>query len=166
MTKTTSKPIKRNGKAKLYFAYGANTNIAGMARRCPDARPIGRMRLNDHRLIFRGVADVEPVDGRHVSGALWWITPACEASLDRFEGYPYHYVKRRTKVVLHGEEQEVMFYVMRRNNGTSPPPDSYEFTLRHGYEAFGIPQDQIDKAIDEAVAEMEEAPFHKDSGWG
>lgn len=149
---------------RIYFAYGANTNIDSMARRCPDAAPVGRMRLSDYRLVFRGVADVEPFEGRHVSGALWWITEDCEASLDRFEGYPLHYVKRQTTVKLNGEVLPVMFYVMRQCNGTGAPPERYELTLREGYDAFGIPQAQIDKAIYESVSE--DGEFSKESSWG
>lgn len=148
---------------KLYFAYGANTNVSNMDVRCPAAKPVGRMRLADYRLIFRGVADVEPAEGRHVSGALWWITADCEAALDRFEGYPYHYVKRTTSVEMDGQTYTVMFYVMRQSHGTGEPPGSYEACLREGYDDFGIPQAQIDRAIEESVTET--GPFKKASAW-
>jgi hypothetical protein len=41
----------------LYFAYGSNLNIAGMAQRCPAAKPVSRFLLPNARLVFRGVAD-------------------------------------------------------------------------------------------------------------
>ena len=37
----------------LYFAYGSNLNLDQMARRCPDAEPVGRVRLDGYRLAFR-----------------------------------------------------------------------------------------------------------------
>ena len=35
----------------LYFAYGMNTNLGEMARRCPGAVSLGHARLIDH--VFR-----------------------------------------------------------------------------------------------------------------
>ena len=34
----------------LYFAYGANMDVAAMARRCPRSKPLGLARLMRHRL--------------------------------------------------------------------------------------------------------------------
>ena len=45
----------------LYLAYGMNTNIDQMASRCPGSVSIGRVDIPDHRLVFRGVADIEVV---------------------------------------------------------------------------------------------------------
>ena len=77
----------------LYFAYGSNINLDQMAYRCPDARVIGPVVLEGYRLAFRGnasgngVATVVPHKGGKVHGLLWEITPACEQTLDRYEGY-------------------------------------------------------------------------------
>jgi hypothetical protein len=172
MTKTTtkarqralpglSKPVPKRKPANradriLYFAYGANTNLASMDSRCPDADPVGKMMLEDHCLKFRGVADVVRAPGRTVFGALWWITPRCERSLDAFEGFPSFYTKQYGKVVLDGVERIVMFYVMAKDGPASPPYSGYERTLREGYEEFGLPQEQIDLAIEECPA-----PVHR-----
>lgn len=43
----------------LYFAYGSNLNLDQMARRCPDAEPVGRVRLDGYRLAFRRTVDVQ-----------------------------------------------------------------------------------------------------------
>ena len=63
---------------KLYFAYGANLNIANMAQRCPSAVAIEPFYLHDYRLMFSGVATIEPAEGARVPGALWAITEACD----------------------------------------------------------------------------------------
>ena len=72
----SSKPRKlRTLPRTLYFAYGANTNTEAMAGRCPLAAPHGKMMLRDHRLMFRGVADVVPHEGRTVFGASTTLPP-------------------------------------------------------------------------------------------
>ena len=38
----------------LYFAYGANMDVAAMATRCPGAKPVGTARLPRHRFIITG----------------------------------------------------------------------------------------------------------------
>lgn len=155
-----SAPAKRARKAgkgatprRLYFAYGANTNKASMARRCPDARPVCVMKLDGHRLAFRGVADVVPASGECVFGVLWEITDRCEAALDRFEGFPTMYGKEYGKATLPGGEvAHVMWYTMNADpDHYQPPYEGYEATLRVGYADFGLPVEQLDLAILRAV---------------
>lgn len=138
--------------ARLYFAYGANTNLDAMSMRCPNAEPIGVVRLHGHRLVFRGVADVEPHAGSTVAGALWEITEACEASLDIFEGYPRLYDKAEFSLEYEGARRNVMLYYMVGRGGYAPPFASYEDTLREGYDEFGMSHRQIDAAIAHARA--------------
>lgn len=62
----------------LYFAYGSNLNLDQMARRCPDAEPVGRVRLDGYRLAFRrtggGYLTILPDKGNHVDGLLWKVS--------------------------------------------------------------------------------------------
>ena len=53
-------------KYRKYFAYGINLNHSSMHSLCPFAVPIGKYELPDHRLVFRGVADVEYCEGHSV----------------------------------------------------------------------------------------------------
>jgi len=162
MTKkrTTTTAAKRI----LYFAYGANTNVDSMASRCPAAEPVGAMILEAHKLKFAGVADVVQAESGRVAGALWWITPACERSLDRFEGFPNLYVKAYGTVKMDGAEHVVMFYVMRKDSHPSPPSAGYLATLRQGYRDFDLPQEQLDLALADCPQ-----PIHRfrsyDEGW-
>ena len=39
---------------KLYFAYGSNMNLNQMAFRCPDAKVIESVQVENYRLAFRG----------------------------------------------------------------------------------------------------------------
>ena len=133
----------------LYFAYGANTNVAAMARRCPKAQPLGPMNFKDYKLVFRGVADIVPCKGEQVFGALWRITDECEQALDAFEGFPNLYTKIYGELTSKGKTEEVMMYAMtpEHHRGTGAPSATYEATLRQGYCTFGLPQSQIDDAI-------------------
>ena len=84
----------------LYFAYGSNLDLEQMAQRCPDAEIVGPVRLENYELRFRGsgFATVAPKKGSTVHGLVWKITPNCEQSLDRYEGYPRHYTKETVTV--------------------------------------------------------------------
>lgn len=84
-----------------YFAYGSNLNIAQMKRRCPNAKMIGRSYLYNHRLVYKGsktgaYLTVEPCDNSTVSLGVWEITKADERALDRYEGFPEFYTKKRS----------------------------------------------------------------------
>ena len=43
----------------LYAAYGSNLNKAQMQKRCPKSKPFGAIVLDEFRLVFKGVADME-----------------------------------------------------------------------------------------------------------
>lgn len=135
----------------LYFAYGSNLNKRAMASRCPKARPMGKFTLPDMKLVFRGVADIEPAKGSKVEGALWLITPECEAALDRYEGvgsgfYRKEYWPCRTHHPKFGHETRVMAYVMN-SNGIFPPSEFYLDTIKQGYKDFGMSRAQLDEAV-------------------
>jgi hypothetical protein len=78
----------------LYFAYGANMCRDAMQFRCPDAQSRGAFLLRNWELQFYCHATIEPRSGSAVAGVLWALTPECEYSLDRFEGFPDYYTKR------------------------------------------------------------------------
>ena len=137
---------------KLYLAYGANTNFRSMKERCPAARYVATIPLHHHRLVFRGVADVVPARGARAMCGLWLITPECEESLDRFEGFPRLYVKKYVTTRIEGRRHRVMLYVMRNPGarGQALPSAAYEATLRKGYVDCGIGALQLDNAIERA----------------
>lgn len=146
-----------------YFAYGANTNLSSMAHRCPAAKPLGTLILEDHRLVFSGVADIQEWKGCVVHGALWHITPECERALDRFEGFPNLYVKTWIDFEHDGKDCKAMVYVMRNRTSMSPPGPGYEGTLREGYRHFKMPQRQINRAI--RLAENFKPPRERGPKW-
>ncbi len=87
----------------LYFAYGANMDIADMAKRAPNSRPLGLARLPRHRFIIMkdGYASVVRDARLSVHGLLWDLALADLPPLDRFEGLDRGlYVKINQPVIL------------------------------------------------------------------
>ena len=136
---------------KLYFAYGANTNLYAMAERCPRARRIDTAILRGYALVFRNVADITRNANGTVSGAVWNITPHCEKALDLYEGFPHLYTKKTVSLTLEEEtEIEAMVYVMREESSIEPPSQGYYEVIAQGYRDFGISLMQLTSAVERA----------------
>ena len=135
-----------------YFAYGSNTNIEQMIRRCPSAEPIAAARARGWRLAFRGVADIVPAKGQVAHGVLWELDAAAERSLDRFEGFPHLYVKVRIPVMLaDGTVVQAMAYVMRVKTPESPPNEGYLHTIAEGFDFWELPITALVRAVSRAA---------------
>lgn len=148
-------------KNTLYFAYGSNINLGQMADRCPDAQVVGPVVLEGYELLFRrgGFATIAPKEGERVTGLLWSITPECERSLDRYEGYPRFYDKRMVTVRdAEGRSLSVMAYIMdERFREPMMPSDFYYKGILQGYRQNGLPVPELKKAWEHAVREVHEA---------
>jgi len=127
--------------SKYYLAYGSNLNKAQMARRCPDAVPIGTGRINHYGLVFRrGVLTIEPSYDEYVPVGVWKISKEDEKSLDRYEGVPRFYRKETVPIVLNKTDEVVdaLYYVMNPGFPIDVPSMSYMWTCTQGYEDFGM----------------------------
>lgn len=147
---------------ELYFAYGSNMNLEQMEFRCPNAEVVGNVTLKDYRLAFRGrpygsgVATVIPEKGSQVEGVLWSITPDCEMSLDRYEGYPHLYGKEKITVQdAKGNEHLVMVYTINEPYKSCPlmPSDYYLKGILEGCRENRIPTKSIMDAVKRTRAE-------------
>ena len=127
--------------AAVMFSYGSNLNIDGMARRCPAAVPIGEFQLPGWRLVFRGVADIIREEGAVCYGGIWRITPACERTLDVFEGVASGVYRREFIPIkpLQDGTNEVLIYTMS-STGIFPPSVDYLNVIRQGYRDFSMPK--------------------------
>ena len=140
-------------RCTLYFGYGSNMDGEQMLTRTPWARRCGWARLKDWRLEFRGVADVAPCEGAEVLGALWQVTPADLARLDRYEGYPHLYDRQIVKVETRHGVRNAIVYVMtgragrRATTELSPPSRYYLDGIRQGYRQLQLPQKSLDAAV-------------------
>lgn len=131
----------------LYFAYGANCNIASMSERCPDAILLGNARLYNYSLQFRHHADVELSIYESVFGMLWSIDHNTLDLLDDFESYPSYY-NRQEVVVEHNDNQvEAWVYIMNDQTYVSPPSNGYLNLCADGYLENNLPYYQLESAL-------------------
>lgn len=135
-------------KTKLYFAYGMNTNVNGMARRCPQAVSHGRAYLLDHVFRFAGPADVIKCPDSYVDGVLWTITTDCLKALDMLEGYPHFYNRNYRRVWHDGRIVQALTYYMQPGNLDSPPGGGYFNMVLEGYREHGVPTEQLYNAVE------------------
>ena len=143
-------------KKTLYLAYGSNLNLTQMATRCPTARVIGSTVLKDYRLLFRGphagaVATVEPYEGSGVPVLVWELTPADEAALDRYEGWPYLYRKETIKVKLNGKTVKAMVYIMNDGRPLGTPSCYYYSVILEGYKSACFDVDILRTAVSDSA---------------
>ena len=91
----------------LYFAYGANMDVAAMAQRCPRSKPLGLARLMRHRLAVmrEGWLTVARDPRAAVHGVLWDLALADVAALDRFEGVARRALCQGVQPVLAAERR-------------------------------------------------------------
>jgi len=140
----------------FYLAYGSNLNLEQMAHRCPTAKPVGPVVLKDYQLLFRGghggaVATVEPFKGKSVPCLLWEITPADEAALDRYEGFPFLYRKENIKVQLGKKNIETMVYIMNEGRPLGTPSCYYYSVILDGYKSAGLDTVTLKQAVQDSM---------------
>lgn len=133
-------------KERLYAAYGSNINLEQMSERCPTARVMGKSKITGYKLVFRGhkssaVASIEPQKGKVVPVLVWSVSPADEAALDVYEGWPILYRKEIFKVNLNGKQTQVFLYVMNDGRPKGVPGCYYYSLIFDGYKAAGFDLD-------------------------
>lgn len=148
-----------------YFAYASNLSRAQMTERCPDARPVGRAHIPDHRLGFvghseswgGGTATILLAPGTTLWGAVYDVDEPCLQELGRREGTAY--VLSRTSVVGEdGRRTHVFLFVRARDFEERPPSERYVETIRRGYADWALDPAALDRAVDRARA----AEVHSD----
>lgn len=146
---------------KLYIAYGSNLNLEQMSKRCPTAKVVGISKIRGYKLLFRGphagsVATIEPVKGEVVPVLVWEITPADEAALDRYEGWPFLYRKETFKIKVNGKFVEAMAYIMNDGRPLGKPSHYYYKTILEGYKSAGFKEELLFKAMLDSMKEGQE----------
>ena len=135
-----------------YIAYGSNMVAEQMAHRCPNAQLIGTGWLLNHRLEFYLHATVEKtrLKGARVPVAVWEIDEADERNLDRYEGVPTYYIKRKATVQMRdGLEIEGLIYIMKAIR-PHPPEKAYYNGIFHAYNRLGFGS-EIETALEPAL---------------
>lgn len=139
-------------EGRLYFAYGSNMDEGQMRARVPGAVFVSTAVLPGHEFLFSGwshtwggsVANVRPKKGKSVFGIVYALPPDGIERLDRFEGYPVSYQRKRAKVTLskNGRKVRAVLYYKRRAKAEGPPSPAYVAQLtralrRHGASSGG-----------------------------
>ena len=154
---------------KYYIAYGSNLSVEQMKIRTPDAVIVGTSILKDWRLLFRQFATIKKCKGYSVPVLVWKISGQDEKSLDRYEGYPRFYIKRKLKIAVTSLDGQnlgditAMVYIMTRKatdtRSINPLPSEYYYSvLDTGYKTFGFDGKILTEAIIEAAELIEPFP--------
>lgn len=134
-------------KKRYYIAYGSNLNIRQMKRRCPGATILGTANLKGWELLFKGSGTgsyltIEECEGGTVPVVIWDVTPADEAALDRYEGFPSFYYKKEIRLqykgIRTGKRRTVtaFAYIMHEDRPVGVPSQYYMTACMEGYETF------------------------------
>ncbi|MCX7325824.1 MAG: gamma-glutamylcyclotransferase [Hyphomicrobiales bacterium] len=126
----------------LYFAYGANMDVAAMAGRCPGSKPLGLARLPRHRFIITrdGYASVIRDPRASVHGVLWDLALSDVRVLDRFEEVDRGlYAKITQPVIAEGGPRRALVYVGASAEIGAPRPGYLESVLDSAL-SWGLPE--------------------------
>ena len=129
----------------LYFAYGLNMDIAGMAKRCPGSKPLGLARLPRHRFIVTsdGYASVIRDPREAVHGVLWDCALGDIRALDKFEDIASGlYVKINQPVIVEGGAKRALVYVGRSGTLGKPRP-GYMETVITSAKHWALPETYV-----------------------
>lgn len=139
-----------------YFAYGMNTNLNEMSRRCPTADSLGPAWIDDYEFVFRTHADIAESPGSICYGVLWDISKQDLKALDALEGFPYYYTRFRVRVKNGNSFVYAITYQMTDQTYIQEPGRGYLEMVREGYQQNGVPTDQIDRAINMVCSSLTE----------
>lgn len=126
-----------------YFAYGSNLDTTQMAWRCPDAIPVGRVRLPGWRLIMNryGLATIVPDPDATAWGGLWRITPRCERALDAYESIDTGlYVRRELEVLDDHDDAVTALVYLATESRPGRASTGYLDGITAGARDFALPQ--------------------------
>jgi gamma-glutamylcyclotransferase (GGCT)/AIG2-like uncharacterized protein YtfP len=138
---------------RLYFAFGANMDVAGMAKRCPGAQALGSARLDGHRfaIVHPGFATVIAARGAAVHGVLWRLDSRDLAVLDAYENIASGLYGRDERPVRQGlRTLRALTYFVRHPRPGSAKPGYLEDCVLPAAAHWGLPQAYI-RAIEAFV---------------
>ena len=139
---------------EYYLAYGSNLNVEQMKYRCPGAVPVTTAVIPDYELLFKGsqtgsYLTIEPKAGDSVPVAVWRVTEANEAALDRYEGFPTFYYKKEFKLrCADGRTRKCFADIMDERRELGLPGGWYVNTCLRGYKDFGFDPIFLQNALD------------------
>lgn len=138
---------------KYYLAYGSNLNLKQMKYRCPSAKPIGNIILNDYRLVYKGSENfnayltIEKCTGYSVPLGVFKISDIDIFSLDIYEEYPDFYSKYYIPIKIGSKEVNALIYAMNDYFDYHIPSYKYVRECLQGYKDFGFNKSVLAKAL-------------------
>lgn len=148
--------MKKN-RTHLVFAYGSNLYAPQMIDRCRSARYVERAWIPEVRLIFAswstrwggGVAGLAMEKRSRVHGVIYAVSDDDLESLDRFEGHPGVYSRVRCHLITPAGKRPAayVYALMRGVDRRALPSIEYREAIRAGYEAWGLPKRDLDRAL-------------------
>lgn len=149
---------------KLYLAYGSNLNVEQMKMRCPGARVVGTAVLKNYELLFKGSKSgsfltVEKKKGALVPLGVWEVSELNELRLDRYEGYPTFYYKKKIEIEVKDlktkakRKEKAFIYIMHEDRKIGVPSSYYIRTCVDGYSSFGFDLEPLVKAFNKSLGE-------------
>lgn len=139
---------------KYYLAYGSNLNLHAMTIRCKGAKVISRSVIKDYKLVFKGSCDgcsyltLEKAEGKVVPVAVYKISFFDELALNKYEGYPHLYYKKKVMVDVNGKLKKAMVYIMRDKFDYHMPSKDYFEVCIEGYEDFSFNPKYLEEALE------------------
>ncbi|PUA32996.1 MAG: hypothetical protein B9J98_02650 [Candidatus Terraquivivens tikiterensis] len=137
--------------AVWYFAYGANLNKDLMRRRVGGWKDCKKGVLEGYKLCFGvfskswggGVADIREWGGSRVYGVVYLLDEEQLKELDKYEGVPNIYLRRKVVVRTEGGEVEAVTYVAANPRHFVKPSTDYLAIMLKGLKQHGYGDDVL-----------------------
>ncbi|MEM4189341.1 MAG: gamma-glutamylcyclotransferase family protein [Candidatus Caldarchaeum sp.] len=137
-----------------YFAYGSNLDQEGMRRRVGRWYDLKPALLKGYRLVFDvyssswrgGVANVREDEASAVYGAAYLLDEEQLEKLDRYEGVPHLYHRRKVVVEVEGQPVEAFIYVGTNPRSSLLPSAEYLSLMIKGLKKMGYGEEVV-KAV-------------------
>ena len=156
-----------------YIAYGSNLLPERIYGRCPDAVYAGRTVLDGWRMLFKKsksgcYATVEQDANCGVPCIVFKISEHDEALLNRYEGCPKYYYKRKLRQgILYNngkwskEKRKCIAYILHEDRQLGEPSMEYMDILMRGYSHWGFATDILEKAVADSIGSKDAERFMK-----
>lgn len=138
-----------------YFAYGSNMCHKQMKERCPSSEFVEKGILKGYRFVYDGystyrkgaVANIVNDESSVVEGCIFLITKEDERKLDKYEGYPYSYCKKRVTVTGESGKVYEAFTYFREGEKVGNPSEEYKKIVHQGARDCGLSEEYIKRYI-------------------
>jgi len=141
-----------------YFAYGSNLDTEGMRKRVGSWYDLKKALLRGYKLVFNvyssswrgGVANIVEDSQSVVYGAAYLLDEEQLQKLDRYEGVPHLYQRRKVVIELEGKPVEAFVYIGSNPRQALTPSNEYIALMLRGLKKLGYP-DEVLKQVRETA---------------